>query len=132
LSKAGQNYIGVRLRPGSKFGAEIIDPETGKRVWLRTYNTPEEAATTAYDLVARSIKPNAKINIPHLEEDGKSVVAVLGNSDEVQAVGQADGRSQAHAVSNRKTVIRCVLSEAVHVESLSDHISITAHNLNYC
>jgi hypothetical protein len=78
-SSPGRKYIGLRSRPRNKFGAEIIEPETGKRLWLGTYDTRDEAAF-AYDAAARTLKPDGKFNFPNLEEDEEeAAVAVLAH-----------------------------------------------------
>ncbi|PKU86028.1 pathogenesis-related genes transcriptional activator PTI6-like [Dendrobium catenatum] len=59
-----KKFRGVRQRPWGRFSAEIRNPLCGKRLWLGTFDTAEEAAAV-YDLAALQIKgAKAVTNFP--------------------------------------------------------------------
>lgn len=74
-----KQYIGVRKRPWGKYAAEIRDStRNGIRVWLGTFDRPEQAAL-AYDQAAFSMRGTlASLNFP-MDRVQKSLEGIKHN-----------------------------------------------------
>ncbi|XAR63094.1 hypothetical protein NMG60_11022913 [Bertholletia excelsa] len=65
-----RRFVGVRQRPSGRWVAEIKDSTQRVRLWLGTYDTPEEAAR-AYDEAARALRgENARTNFATVAPGG--------------------------------------------------------------
>lgn len=108
-----RRFVGVRQRPSGRWVAEIKDSSQRVRLWLGTYDTPEEAAR-AYDEAAIALRgENARTNFvspaagrspePQFSDIGVLKAKLSKNLQSIIARTSEQSKSLKNRVSDRFT-----------------------------
>ncbi|KAJ6879322.1 hypothetical protein NC652_032790 [Populus alba x Populus x berolinensis] len=120
-----RRFVGVRQRPSGRWVAEIKDSSQRVRLWLGTYDTPEEAAR-AYDEAARALRgENARTNFasvnPNLNQSGSSPSSNGGLN-----MSESDGRHGLSFSSLKATLsknLQSIMARTTENKSTKNRVS---------
>lgn len=101
-----KRFIGVRQRPSGRWVAEIKDSSQHVRLWLGTYDTPEEAAR-AYDEAARALRgDNARTNFI------TTTTTMTTTTNNNMNIGKQSGLSFASLKAKLSKNLQCIMAKA--------------------
>ncbi|XP_077236660.1 uncharacterized protein LOC143878243 [Tasmannia lanceolata] len=124
--KGRTRFIGVRQRPSGRWVAEIKDSSQKLRLWLGTFDRPEEAAM-AYDSAARLLRgrnarTNFQVNEVNKTHQGKFSL-IAKNSKFYQLFHHALMKNHAKSPSTNSQCSRKLQKEADESSNSFDFIS---------
>ncbi|KAK6239915.1 hypothetical protein QUC31_005384 [Theobroma cacao] len=132
-----RRFVGVRQRPSGRWVAEIKDSSQRVRLWLGTYDTPEEAAR-AYDEAARALRgENARTNFAPVNHNSSQSGSSPSNGG---FVSQSDGRHglsfsslKAKLSKNLQSIMARTTENKSTKSRVSDHFTFASifHFRNY-
>jgi hypothetical protein len=124
-----RRFVGVRQRPSGRWVAEIKDSSQRVRLWLGTYDTPEEAAR-AYDEAARALRgENARTNFasvsPNLNQSGSSPSSNggLNMSESDERHGLSFSSLKAKLSKNLQSIMARTTENKSTKNTVSDHFT---------
>ena len=134
---AVRRFVGVRQRPSGRWVAEIKDSSQRVRLWLGTYDTPEEAAR-AYDEAARALRgENARTNFapvnPNSYQSGSSPSKGGFVSESEERNGLSFSSLKAKLSKNLQSIMARTSDNKSSKSRVSDHFTFASifHSRSY-